>query len=88
MRLLFLVLGLFFWGEIHAQIGLDKLKDAADKAQDIINNKTLSESDITIGLKEALIVGAINSVKSASKTGGFNSNLSIKIPFPENADKM
>ena len=37
MRLLFLVLGLFFWGEIHAQIGLDKLKDAADKAQDIIN---------------------------------------------------
>jgi hypothetical protein len=39
-------------------------------------------------LKEALIVGATKSVANASKEGGFNNNLSIKIPFPAEAKKM
>ena len=88
MRFSFLVLFVFLTSTIYSQIGLDKLKDLSNKAQDIINNKELSESDIITGLKEALVVGTKNSVSIASSKGGFNNNFAIKISFPEDANKM
>ncbi len=48
----------------------------------------LSTDEITRGLKEALVVGATNSVTSASKTGGFYLNPQIVIPFPPEAIKV
>ncbi len=45
----------------------------------------LTKSDITNGLKEALVVGAINSVSIASVSGGFSGNPLISIPFPQEA---
>lgn len=47
----------------------------------------LTSNDIISGLKEALIVGAINSVTSSSRTDGFNLNPLIRIPFPPEAAK-
>ena len=60
----------------------------ATKAQEVINPTTLSKDEVAKGLKEALSVGAANSAANASEKGGFNNNLLIKIPFPEEAQKM
>ncbi|HPI75069.1 MAG TPA: DUF4197 domain-containing protein [bacterium] len=48
----------------------------------------LTTEEIIAGLKEALVVGAINSTGQASKTDGFHLNSAIKIPFPLEAIKM
>jgi len=50
-----------------------------------LNTGTLSSSEITQGLKEALKVGTNNSVASTSKVDGFFKNTSIKIPWPADA---
>ncbi len=88
MRFLFLIACFFCIENMFAQIGLDKLKNAANKAQAVINHSELSEHEVKKGLKEALIIGVTNSLRKASKEGGFNNNLVIKIPFPEDAQKM
>jgi len=88
MRLILLIAYIFFTQSMSAQISLDRLKNAAHKAQTLIEHSDPSEHEVEKGLKEALIVGATNSVMYASKEGGFNNNLSIKIPFPEEAQKM
>ena len=88
MRFILLVAFSFLVNTITAQINLNKLKDAATKAQEVINPTTLSKDEVAKGLKEALIVGATNSAANASKEGGFNKNLLIKIPFPKDAEKM
>lgn len=49
---------------------------------------TLSDTDITKGLKEALKVGSENASGRASKTDGFNKNPKIRIPFPQDAKDM
>lgn len=48
----------------------------------------LTGDDIISGLKEALVVGAINSTSLASKKDGFNLNPLIRIPFPPEALKV
>lgn len=48
----------------------------------------LTRDEIISGLKEALIVGAINSTALTSKTDGFNKNPLIRIPFPQEALKV
>jgi len=73
---------------ISAQISLNKLKNAAIKAQEAVSPTVLSQDEVTKGLKEALIVGAKNSAENASKGGGFNNNPAIKIPFPTKSEKM
>jgi hypothetical protein len=78
----------FLANTMSAQINLNKLKGAASKAHETIHLTTLSRDEVTKGLKEALIVGAINSATNASKEGGFNNNTLIKIPFPKDAEKM
>ena len=87
MRFILLVFA-FIGYTMKAQINLNNLKNAANKAKEVINPRSLSNEEVVEGLKEALIVGTINSTKKASKEGGFNSNLAIKIPFPEDAKEM
>jgi hypothetical protein len=48
----------------------------------------LTNSEIIQGLKEALTVGAQNSVNIGSKTDGFFRNQQLFIPFPEEAVKV
>jgi hypothetical protein len=65
-------------------------KDLKDKAEETVqgtsdNTKGLSSEDVVSGLKEALTIGAEKATKSASKSGGFNRNELIRIPFPEEA---
>ena len=88
MRFVFLIACFFCAQNMVAQISLGKLKNAANKAQAVINHSELSENEVNKGLKEALIIGVTNSLGKASKEGGFNNNLVIKIPFPEDAQKM
>ena len=52
------------------------------------NTNSLSNEDITKGLKEALKVGTNNSVATSSKLDGFYKNTKIKIPFPSEASAM
>lgn len=88
MRIIFVVVFALWVCNLSAQGALQKLKGVASQAERIIKPPTLSQQDITSGLKEALIVGAKNSVFKASKKGGFNTNKLIKIPFPKDAAKM
>jgi hypothetical protein len=45
----------------------------------------LTEGEIVRGLKEALVVGAANSVTLTNRTDGFFGNPQIKIPWPQEA---
>ena len=84
-----LLLGFCFIAHvISAQISLDELKTAANKAQNVIHSTTLSKDDMIKGLKEALIIGVVNSTENAARKGGFNKNPLIKISFPKDAEKM
>ena len=72
----------------QAQINIDKLKNASKIAESIIKPIGLTDEEIISGLKEALVVGTRNSCNAASAVGGFNNNKSIRIPFPEEAEKI
>ncbi|WP_186753861.1 DUF4197 domain-containing protein [Echinicola salinicaeni] len=49
---------------------------------------TLSESDVSAGLKEALVKGVSVGVESASSTDGFLGNELIRIALPEDVQKV
>ncbi len=88
MRLLVLLIFSIAANTMIAQINLSKLKSSAKKAQEVINPSELKHGDVVKGLKEALIVGATNSSADASQKGGFYNNSLIRIPFPEDVEKM
>jgi hypothetical protein len=73
-----------------AQINLGNLQEAADKADEMLNGSSgaLSEDEIISGLKDALRVGAESAVSTVSIADGFNKDPLIKIPFPEDAQKV
>ena len=76
-----------------SQINLGKIQEASDKAQSVIFGESssaaaLSNAEIISGLKEALIKGAEKSVSLASVEDGFYKNPKLKIPFPEDAQKV
>ncbi|MDY0200727.1 MAG: DUF4197 domain-containing protein [Bacteroidales bacterium] len=50
--------------------------------------QALTTAEVIKGLKEALTVGATNSVGFASKTDGFFKNPQLFVPFPEEAIKV
>ena len=62
--------------------------------ENIINNlttkkqQTLSEEEISNGIKEALNIGVVKSCEKASNVDGFLKNDLIKIKFPEEAKKV
>ena len=86
MKFLLLGLFIFFTNILPAQINFEKLKQVANTAEEVINPTTKDE--VVKGIKEALIVGAKNSVLNASEKGGFNNNSLIKISFPKSTGKM
>ena len=88
MRFLLFLAFSFIVNTMTAQINLNNLKSVAKKAQEVINSSELSKSEVVQGLKEALIVGTTNSAFDASQKGGFNTNSLIRIPFPNDAEKM
>jgi hypothetical protein len=49
---------------------------------------TLSESDMTNALKEALVQGSSKASKSLNVVDGFYKNPKVKIPFPEDAQMV
>ena len=63
---------------------LNQLAQTAGKGQ----APGLSTQEIIRGLKEALVVGATNTVFETSKTDGFYKNPLIVIPFPPEAIKV
>ncbi|MAW30315.1 MAG: hypothetical protein CMD15_00175 [Flavobacteriales bacterium] len=79
---------LIFVFSSQAQINIDKLKNASKTAESIIKPIGLTDEEIISGLKEALVVGTRNSCIAASAVGGFNNNKSIRIPFPEEAERI
>lgn len=88
MRFIILLSCVLFANVNSAQINFNKLKTVAAKAKEHISTKDLTQEEVVEGLKEALILGTNNSTAEASKIGGFNNNLSIRILFPEDAEKM
>lgn len=89
-RIAFLLIAAAFVSTSHAQINLGKIKE---KANEVIpgNNEggsKLTNEEVISGLREALSVGTNNSSASASKEDGFNKNDLIRIPFPEDAQKV
>ena len=62
----------------HAQL------EQLEKQLGMGNASTLSDSKVASGLKEALKVGAENSVKLTGKTDGYFKNEAIKILMPSN----
>jgi hypothetical protein len=48
----------------------------------------LTNDEVISGLKEALVVGATNSVNLTSVTDGFLGNSAIRLPFPPDAQKV
>jgi hypothetical protein len=69
----------------YGQINLKTLKNTVTTAA---SSATLSESDIAKGLKEALTVGAKNASTQLNAIDGFNKNVKVRIPFPEDAQRV
>jgi len=85
ITLVICLLSIFSYGH-KADAGFqDWLKEAASK---LGGEKGLSEDEIVNGLKQALEVGTGNAVTTVSQTGGYFKNPKIKIPLPENVQKV
>ncbi|QHT72081.1 DUF4197 domain-containing protein [Rhodocytophaga rosea] len=80
-----LILSLLSLFSLHTfgQISLKKIKQAVTTKA-----TPLSESDIAKGLKEALSVGAKNASSQLNALDGFNKNTKLRIPFPEDAQRV
>lgn len=55
---------------------------------DTVNSGTLTEQEVAMGLKEALEKGITVGANQASAENGFLLNQKIKIPFPQDAQRM
>ena len=84
IKLFILVFALPFFTSAQFNIN-NYVKQAKDA---VGGKKSLSNEDVTSGLKEALTVGTNNSTASASKVNGYLNNPQIKIPFPKEAEQM
>lgn len=86
MKIFFAILMFCFSLGSTAQI--DLLKSASVQAKQVLNASALSKSEVAKGLKEALVIGADKAVQISSAKNGFYSNKAIRIPFPDEAEKM
>ncbi len=65
---------------------LDKLQEYGDRT---LSKQSEPDSDtISAGLKQALTIGAKNGVAAVSRTDGYFGNQLIRIPMPENMQKI
>ncbi|KAB2809963.1 DUF4197 domain-containing protein [Phaeocystidibacter luteus] len=62
--------------------------DVLTQLPNMTTNLPLSEAEVSAGLKEALTVGIRNAVTQTSATDGYYGNSLIKIPFPEEAQRV
>ena len=87
-RILLMIISLLFifsFGH-QSEAGLsDWIKDTAKK---LGGKEGLTDDEIIGGLKQALEVGTGNAVKTVSQTDGYFKNPRIKIPLPENVQKV
>lgn len=72
---------------LHAD-WLDKAKDFLDESEIPSATTTLTNSEVTAGLKDALKVGSEIVVKKLSTTDGFNSDPNVHIPLPDELETM
>lgn len=86
MKTILLIAILTFAANTEAQF-FEKMKREAVKSIGI-DEKNLTANDAAKAIKEALIKGSEETVKIVSKENGFFKNPEIKIPFPEEADKV
>lgn len=85
VKLIVWVLLFAMTGTAHGQL-LKKLKKTAKTITSTTANgssSALSSADYVKGLKEALNIAANNSAVTASTIDGFNKNVDIRIPFPQ-----
>src|ERR1043166_3550559 len=86
-RILRLVLTLFLLSSISlAQVSASQLGDIAKRLGLGANN--LSDTKINAGLKQALQIGAENSVKLVGRKDGYFANNAIKILMPKNLQPL
>lgn len=76
-----------------AKAGFDWLKAGKDLLNETTQNQdqnisSLSNSDISAGLKDALKVGTERVVSQLGQDDGFNADTAIHIPLPENLQKV
>lgn len=90
LRRILLVTGGFFilcvLGAYPAEAGFANVLKNIQKV--LQRGKALSQEDIIQGLREALEIGAANAVKTVSAIDGYYKNPKIKIPLPENIQKV
>ena len=71
--------------QLFAQISINNVLNTVNN---VVTANSLSNADITTGLKEALTIGSNTAGKTASKLDGFYKNPSIKIPYPAETKSM
>ncbi|MFQ3332398.1 MAG: hypothetical protein ACI84S_000617 [Thalassomonas sp.] len=79
---------LMFCLALGATAQINILKLASTKSNALLIGSSLNKDEVVKGLKEALVLGADNAIKSASAKDGFYTNKAIRIPFPTEAEKM
>lgn len=73
---------------INTSIAQSQLGDFLKRTQKTLSGSKLSVNEITQGLKEALKIGTVNAVKMGSQIDGYYKNPNIKIPLPEEVQKI
>lgn len=88
MKKIFLAIAIVSVSTLNAQFDLKKVKTQVTETVKSGGSSSLSKEEIVNGLKEALSVGVNNAGDLTSAVDGFNKNDLIRIPFPEEAQKM
>ena len=89
-KLIYLTCSIVLFSVSTATAQFDKLKKTVDKKIEAVKPSSagLSQEEVGAGLKEALTKGIEKGVDQLSKPDGFFKDLSIKIPLPEEANKV
>lgn len=83
------VLTLCIFFVLSSYDGYAGFQDILDSAKKFLGQEEgLTESEVIQGLKEALEIGTANSVGIVSKLNGYYKNPNIKIPLPEDIQKI
>lgn len=83
------VIQLFLMGFILTVItSCDEVESYLSEGSNQQSVSKLSNQDVVAGLKEALEIGIKNAVDVTSITDGFLKNNEIKLPFPEDAERV
>ena len=89
-KTIYLACSIVLFSVSTATAQFDKLKKTVDKKIEAVKPSSvgLSQEEVGAGLKEALTKGIEKGVDQLSKPDGFFKDLSIKIPLPEEANKV